>query len=357
MKTERVEKLQKKMTEMQIDAMVVTRDAEVTYLCGERFEEESTIILVGRDQQYIITDGRFRYQLEQNSNGFEAVIYEPSKGMYAQAHDLIRSHGWKKVVTEYEFISYGNYKKLAAEDIRIEDAPPILDEMRMVKDEEEILLIRKACAISDASFEAILGKLRPGMTELDVAAELEYEFKKRGGDGLAFDTIIASGPENGANCHATVSNRKLLMGDTITMDFGTTYEGYCSDITRTVVLGHASEEMKKVYGIVKEAKKRASDQLRDGAVLKKIAQTGVGYIEAQGYTVPHGIGHAFGLEIHEPLFISIRDDRCLKNNMITTIEPGIYIPGMGGIRIEDDYLIGPDGSEQLTHCDDSFTEI
>jgi len=141
-----------------------------------------------------------------------------------------------------------------------------------------------------------------------------------------------------------------VKGDLLTMDFGATYEGYGSDITRTVVLGRPSDDQKKIYEVVKEAKKRAQDTLRAGTAVNEVAAAGVGWIEKCGYTVPHGIGHSFGFDSHEDLFISSRDDSKLGVNMVTTLEPGIYIPGVEGVRLEDDYLIQFDGAEQLTHC-------
>lgn len=285
------------------------------------------------------------------------VIYNPQRGLFGEAGALLKERNIPRVSVEYSSVSHADYCTLSSMGIRVEDSKPYLDGMRMVKDAQELALIRKACAISDASFEEVLGKIRPGITEIDVANMLEFEFKKRGGDGLAFETIVASGPVNGANCHAAVSTRKLEKGDSITMDFGTTYEGYCSDITRTVFLGKPSPELLKIYQIVKDAKQKAADLLCEGAMLKEIAATGVGHIQESGYTVPHGIGHSFGFDAHEPLFISIRDDRKLGPDMVTTLEPGIYLPGVGGVRLEDDYLITPSGSEQLTHCTDQLLEL
>lgn len=354
---ERVEKLQKTMKQDGVGSLLLTRDTEVRYLSGEKFEAGSTVILVEPDAQFIITDGRFENELKNGKSGMQPVIYDPRRGLFGEAGELLKKRNRSRVSVAYSSVSHADYCTLTGCGVAVDDSKPYLDNMRMVKDAQELALIRKACAISDASFEAILGKIRPGVTEREVANLLESEFRRRGGDGLAFETIVASGPVNGANCHSVVSDRKLENGDSVTIDFGTTYEGYCSDITRTVFLGKAPEELRKVYGIVKEAKKKAAGLLREGVMLKEIAAAGVGHIEENGYRVPHGIGHSFGYEAHEPLFISIRDDRRLGENMVTTLEPGVYLPGVGGIRLEDDYFITASGAEQLTHCTDDLLEL
>ena len=338
------------------EGLIIAKDSDVRYLSGQRFEEGSTILVILPDQQFVITDNRFRNQLEQANTGLKIVIYDRAKGLYGEAGTLLKNQGVKQVAVPFSDIRHQDFLTLSA-DVRPEDAKPYVTGMRMVKDPDELGLIRKACAISDAAFESVLNEIHPGVTEREIANLLEFGFKKRGADGLLFDTIIASGPENGANCHATVTDRRLEKGDLLTMDFGATYEGYGSDITRTVVLGRPSDEQKKIYEVVKEAKKRAQDTLRAGTAVNEVAAAGVGWIEKCGYTVPHGIGHSFGFDSHEDLFISSRDDSKLGVNMMTTLEPGIYIPGVGGVRLEDDYLIQSDGAEQLTHCRYGLLEL
>jgi len=354
---ERIKMLQETMKRERIESMILTRDSDLQYLSGEKFESGSTIILVEPEDQFIITDGRFENALRDGKSGMKPVIYDSHRGLFGEAGVFLKERNHSHVSVEYSAVNHADYCTLAGVGISVDDSRPYLDNMRMVKDAHELAQIRKACAISDASFESVLGQIRPGITEMDVANMLESEFRKRGGDGLAFETIVASGPVNGANCHSVVSGRKLEKGDSVTIDFGTTYEGYCSDITRTIFLGKASDELRKIYNIVREAKQRAADTLREGTMLKEVAAAGVSYIEKNGYKVPHGIGHSFGYEAHEPLFISIRDDRRFGVDMVTTLEPGIYVPGVGGVRIEDDYLITSFTSEQLTHCTDELLEL
>ncbi len=354
---ERVKKLQEKLKVDKLEGLIVVRNSDVRYLTGEQFEAGSAVLVILPEQQYLITDGRFKIRLEHADTGFSIIIYDRVKGLYGEAAELLRKKGVRRAGIRYSDVTHGNFLTLTKAGVQLDDAKPYLDDMRMVKDEGELTLIRKACAISDETFESILGEIRPGITERDVANLLEFGFRKRGADGILFDTIVASGPVNGADCHATVSDRKIEKGDLLTMDFGATYHGYGSDITRTVVLGKPTDEQRKIYEVVKEAKKHAQETLRAGTRLKDVAAAGVGWIEKCGYTVPHGIGHSFGYDAHEPLFISIRDSRALGVNMVTTLEPGIYIPGVGGVRLEDDYLIGENGAEQLTHCNDALQEL
>lgn len=352
-----IEKLKEMLKKDNITGLIIVRESDVRYLTNEKMESGSTILLIMQDKHYLITDGRFETQLKCDNTGYEVVIYDAQYGLYKTAGKLIKEQGIKKIATEYMYMSHASFETLHEMGIEIEDARAYTDELRMVKNSTELLLIERACQISDKSFEAVLDLIRPGITEREIANALENEFRRNGSDGVLFETIVASGPQNGASCHATVSEREIQYGDSLTIDFGATYKGYGSDITRTVFIGKASQEQKKIYDVVKNAKEKAAEKLCDGAVLKDIAQAGVGYITDHQYTVPHGIGHSFGLEAHEPLFISIRDSRCIRRGMITTIEPGIYVLGIGGVRIEDDYLITENGAKQLTHCTDKLIEL
>lgn len=235
---------------------------------------------------------------------------------------------------EYEFI-------LAQEAIQ---------ESRQVKDEKELSLIAKAEAIGDAAFSHILEMIRPGVTEAEIALELEFFMKRQGAAKLSFDTIVASGP-NSSMPHAQVTDRKLQPGDFITMDFGCVYQGYCSDMTRTVALGKPSEEMRRIYEIVSEANCRAMEAVRAGVKCSFIDAAARDYIADMGYGeyFGHGLGHSVGLEIHEEPRFSPKCDVVTKENMVITDEPGIYLPGKFGVRIEDLLVVKEGGCECLSH--------
>lgn len=229
-------------------------------------------------------------------------------------------------------------------------AQEAIQESRQVKDEKELSLIARAEAIGDAAFSHILELIRPGVTEAEIALELEFFMKRQGAAKLSFDTIVASGP-NSSMPHAQVTDRKLQQGDFITMDFGCVYQGYCSDMTRTVALGKPSEEMRRVYEIVSEANRRAREAVRAGMKCSFVDAAARDYIADMGYGeyFGHGLGHSVGLEIHEEPRFSPKCDVITKENMVITDEPGIYLPGKFGVRIEDLLVVKEDGCECLSH--------
>ena len=351
----RIDKLINKMSIDGIDVFVATRYSDIRYLSNFTGEEGTTVLIISEKKKYLITDGRYISQAKQESESFEVILYHSQIGLFGQACLLLKDLCIKNIVVDMKAISHADYLSLSGNGkLNIEDAKSYLADMRKIKDEKEIESIRKACNISDVAFGAVLNVIKSGMTEIDIVSELEYQFFKNGGDGIAFPTIVASGPVNGTNCHATPTFRKIIKGDLITMDFGCTYEGYCSDITRTIAIGDPDPKLVEIYRIVKQAKADALAVLKAGVTLKEIDAACKKIISANGHTIPHGIGHSFGYDIHEAPFISPRVDYAMECNIVHTLEPGIYIQGLGGIRIEDDYLIKEDGAEQLTHCCDDL---
>lgn len=347
--------LKKQVEQSSFDGIVVSKGTDVRYLSRFTGDAGTTVLFLTNDQDYLITDGRFEFQATQEAEGFEVIVWKSGSSLYRELGMLIQKLNLQKIAIRTDEIFYGDYLKMKGEcNAEFTESEPYVEVLRQVKDEDELALIRKACAISDDSFMSLLSFIRPGVTEMEIMNALEFEFRKRGSEGCCFSTIVASGPENGANCHATPSKRKVENGDLITIDFGAFYEGYCSDITRTVALGEPDSRLVKIYGIVKEAKAAAHAVLKEGVTLKQIDAAAMDIIKGYGYTVPHGLGHSFGLDIHESPFISPKVDYTMKCNVVHTLEPGIYVPGIGGIRVEDDYLIQKDGAEQLTHCNDEL---
>lgn len=223
---------------------------------------------------------------------------------------------------------------------------------RMVKDEEELTQIEQAEHIGDAAFSHVLDILKPGVSEREIALELEFFMKKQGASKLSFDTIVASGP-NGSMPHAQVTDRLLQSGDFVTMDFGCVYQGYCSDMTRTVAIGTPTDEMKKVYQIVLDANVRAMEQIAAGQKCSDIDAVARGYIAKQGYGTyfGHGLGHGVGLDIHEEPRFSPKCDVITTENMVITDEPGIYLPGQFGVRIEDLVVVKENGYRKLSQSE------
>jgi len=233
-----------------------------------------------------------------------------------------------------------------------------VDALRQIKSEEELEYLEKAEAIGDLAFEKILTILKPGMTELEVAAELEYQMKKAGAENFSFSTIVASGL-NSSMPHAIPGEKKLEEGDFVTMDFGCTYKGYCSDMTRTVVLGKASEKQKEIYNTVLKAQLAALDAIKAGVTGKSVDKVARDIITEAGYgeCFGHGLGHSVGLFIHEEPRLSPAGETVLEENMIETVEPGIYVPGFGGVRIEDMVAVTKDGCKNFTHSPKELIEI
>jgi Xaa-Pro aminopeptidase len=252
------------------------------------------------------------------------------------------------------------FNKLGEElkEATLEPVDDLVSPLRAVKDEEELRRIRHACAIADAAFEQILPLVRPGVIERDLAIELEHFMKKRGAEKEAFDTIVASGPRS-ALPHGRASARRLEAGDFVTFDFGARWEGYNSDLTRTVVLGRASDEQRKVYMTVLGAQMAALGAIRAGAEAKQVDAVARDRIAAAGYgeRFGHGLGHALGREVHDGGGMNSRSEMKLAAGMVLTVEPGIYINGWGGVRIEDDVVVTGEGCEILTHAPKELIEL
>jgi Xaa-Pro aminopeptidase len=359
---EKFVQLKEKIKTDGLDALVVSKGSDVKYLTGFSGEYGVAILVVTPDKDYFITDTRFEYQASLEVPDCEVVVFGSGHGYsyFTSVGEAIHKAGLKKVGIMQEEISYFAYQSLInkAPQVDYVQSKSYLTQLRMVKTKEEIELIKKACNISERSFYALLDTIRPGITEIDIANELEYQFRKHGGSGFCFETIVASGPDNGANCHAKPSMRKLQTGDFVTIDFGTYYNGYCSDLTRTVTLGKPKEEeLLKIYKIVYEAKHTAEAMLKPGVSMREVDFAVRSIIEKEGYLLPHGTGHGIGLDIHEFPFLNKESDTRLEPGIIHTIEPGIYVPGIGGVRIEDDYLITKEGADRITNITNTLIEL
>lgn len=231
----------------------------------------------------------------------------------------------------------------------------IIEKQRMIKDQEEISSLEKACEITDNCFQYILTYIKPGMTERQIADEIEEYYKKRT-EGLSFETIVASG-ENTSKPHAVPTDRKIQENDIITIDMGCKVNGYCSDMTRTFFVGDVPQEVKKVYDLVLKNQKQTMEELKDGANVRLITKMVENDFKLNDYDLIHALGHGVGLEIHEPPFISSKNDALLKENMVITNEPGIYIPGKFGVRIEDTVQITKFGCISLTNSAKNYIII
>ena len=345
----RVEKLIEIIKKNSLDGLFLITDPNIRYISG--FTGSDSYVLVTQNKNYFITDSRYTEQAEVQCKDFDVIRWgKPCKSLIETLKDLADKEGLKKVGFEKEYVNYGLYEELSKGLPSIELVPTssLVEELRYIKDQEEIDNIRKAASFADEAFDKILKLIKVGMTEKELGLELEYQMRKAGADGISFDTIFISGKKTSLP-HGQPSEKKIEYGDFITMDFGALCNGYCSDITRTIVVGEVSEEQKKIYDIVKLAQKTGLETIKAGLVGKDVdAKVREAMGEYNQY-FGHGLGHGLGLVIHEQPFMSANCDRVLEENCVVTVEPGIYIPNWGGVRIEDTVVVKNDGVEILTH--------
>lgn len=359
--TERREEILRRMAEDGFDALVIPAGADISYLTGFTGEAGVAVVVLSPEGSSFVTDSRYTTQVAEETEDYECVLWQKGTHSYCENAGMVLAKLAPKTVGIYGAdLTYKDFLGMQSHYPQGEykEAPAYLTEMRAKKTPQELDTIREACRISMLSFYALLDHIRPGVTEKDVADELEHQFRSHGGSGMCFDTIVASGPVNGACPHASVSDRVIQKGDFVTIDFGTRYHGYCSDITRTVAVGKGADaELYHIFDVVCEAKKAGQEALHAGLTRKELHETIEAPIKAAGYVTPHGFGHSFGLDIHELPFINGNDETPYEAGTITTIEPGIYVPGLGGVRQEDDYLICDGGYERLTFITDHLIEL
>lgn len=333
--------------------MPVNGDIMSTYafeLCG--ISNDSRVITNDWPDGYVITDSRYYEQVEKECKGLQLVKWE-SKGMAATIQELLVEDKKIQIILEDD-MNLAQYMKLTevCKNCAFALGSKWIQKPRMVKDAEELAKLEQAEYIGDAAFTHILDVLKPGVSEREISLELEFFMKKQGASKLSFDTIVASGA-NGSMPHAQVTDRVLQSGDLVTMDFGCVYEGYCSDMTRTVAIGTPTDEMKKVYQIVLDANLRAMEQIEAGKRCNEIDAVARDYIREQGYGeyFGHGLGHGVGLDIHEEPRFSPKCDVITQENMVITDEPGIYLPGQFGVRIEDLVVVKENGYQKLSQSE------
>ena len=344
---ERINKFFSELQHYNADAFLITGTPNIRYLTN--FTGEDAFLLAVNEKLFLIVDSRFTEQAQEEVfEGVEVLEYTPPITKFV--YDLLLKNKVHWLAIEKNRMSAELFLSLSEfAGINIVPLSGIVEHLRMVKEPKEVETIKKACEISSKSFKEMLPFIKEGVTERDIAAELEYRFRKNGADKTSFDTITAAG-ERGALPHGMPSNRKVKAHELIVIDFGVFYNGYASDTTRTVCIGEPDEKSLKVYNIVKAAQQLGRDAVKEGVICKDIDKTSRDYISKQGFGkyFIHGLGHGVGLEIHELPFVNSRSDIVLKENMVITIEPGIYLPGEFGVRIEDSILVKKDGYEIMT---------
>jgi Xaa-Pro aminopeptidase len=338
------------------DAVLVTRLVNVCYLTGFTGSNGALLILAGGGA-CLATDGRYRTQSAAQAPDVDRVIDRAVAGALAKRAVLA---GVGRLAFEAHDVTVEQHGMLlaAAEPASLVSLGRVVEELRMVKDEVEVALLRAACAIADRALADVLPHIAPGRTERAVAAELEARMRAYGGDGAAFETICAAGP-NSAVPHHRPTDRVIAAGDFVTLDFGARLAGYHSDMTRTVVVGRAADWQREIYPLVAAAQVAGRAALAVGADVQAVDATARDMIVTAGYgeQFPHGLGHGVGLEIHEAPTLGTTATGVLAASVPVTVEPGVYLPGRGGVRIEDTLVVRPNGPELLTTAPRELREL
>ena len=344
----RLRRLRDSMQKNNIDAALITREPNILYFTGFR---GGTYLLVPLDEEPTLYVYGVDYEAAREElSGIDVKLlrYEddPNKIISEKVVELgCRSVG-------FDFLDAKTYEKLGkllgtAAELR--EVDEVVWSLRTVKDEEELKLMAEAARLTELGLEAALEALRPGVREYEVAAEAEYAMRRNGAEGPAFETIVASGPRS-AYPHGWSSDRTIREGDLVIIDLGAKHAGYCSDLTRTYVVGKPTEKQLRLYEAVREAQEKALKAVRAGVEAREVDAEARKTLETHGLSkyFVHGLGHGVGLEIHEPPRLNQASKAKLKAGNVITIEPGVYIPGYGGIRIEDTVLVVEEGAERLT---------
>lgn len=345
---QRIVSLRQRMAEEGISYLLITRPENRFYLSG--FTGTTGVLLIGENTADFLTDFRYIEQVKEESPHFNVVRIEQGT-VFGVVSELLRNYKGNKLFFEENHLNVKAYHELRnmLQGLAVQGCSGLVEEIRLVKDTSEIEITRQAMAIGDQAFTHILQYIRPGVSESELALELEFFMRKAGASGIGFATIMASGPR-AALPHGVASDRKLQKGDLLTMDFGCIFKGYHSDMTRTVVLGQPAEKQQEIYQIVLEAQLAGLAAVKAGIKAKDADAAARKVITDRGYGeyFGHGTGHGVGLEIHESPSLNTRDETILQAGMVVTVEPGIYLPGWGGVRIEDSVLVTEEGCEILT---------
>ena len=336
--------LRNQLVTSDLQGMIVTNPVNIRYLTNIQAEG---LLLVTRKENVFITDGRYIEDVHNTLTLFDEIVVYDARGLSKEDYENFFMF-CENVGFEENYVTYAKYKEYMHKYKvnNLVETENMIVKQRMIKDEEEIDNIKKACQITDECFNHIVNYIRPGMTEKQIAREIDYFYYKHS-EGTSFDTIVASG-ENSSKPHAVPTDRKIQRVDIITIDMGCKINGYCSDMTRTIFVGEVPENMKQVYDLVLKNQEQALDDMHDNANTKQISKMVDNDFRLHDYDLIHALGHGVGLDIHEGPVLGINSEYILKENMVVTDEPGIYIPGQFGVRIEDTVLINKGTCEPLT---------
>lgn len=356
----RLERLRYAFSELHADALLVTHLPNILYLTG--FTGSAALLLAGRERSILFTDSRYTFQAREEVSGgrvhiakhglFQAAAQELRKLRRAGALRLAYSPAQTTVAQKQAMDTHAGGK------LRWVAADNLVERLRAVKDENELLRITGAAQLIGRVFEETLPLLHPGVPETEIAAEIEYRMRKAGASGPSFETIIASGPRS-AWPHARPSPNPLMKNELVVLDQGAILRAYCSDMTRTVFLGRCPDKLKRMYAAVLEAQQAAKAAIRPGVEAGKVDKAARDVLKRYALSryFTHSTGHGLGLEVHEIPRLGRGDSTRLETGMVVTVEPGVYVQGLGGIRIEDDVVVTPHGARDLTTASRELLEL
>ena len=327
-----------------IQGMVVSNPVNIRYLTG--IEAEGTLLITLKENIFI-TDSRYVEAVNSILTIEDEILVVDKKNLISEDYSSFFMFCENVGFEEY-YVTYAEYKELLQKyRVNLMETEHIIEGQRVIKDDLEIKYIKRACEITDKCFEYLQSFIKIGMTEKEIAFEIERFYKTNGADGVSFDPIVASG-HNSSMPHAIPGNRRIKDGDIILIDMGCKYKGYCSDMTRMLFVNYIEDEYKEAYEIVLKNNEYAEKEVCEGKNMKTIVQNSNNDLKQNGFAPLHSLGHGVGLDIHEEPFFSIVYDQLLKKNMVITVEPGAYRAGQFGIRIEDTILVTQNGCERLT---------
>jgi Xaa-Pro aminopeptidase len=354
----RRDRLRKAFKKEGVDALLVTDFTNVTYLTG--FTGDDSFLLVRRDGEIVLSDPRYTTQLGEECPGVDLLIRPPGVSMLQAVLKAVRAAKISRLGIEADSMTVGLRDQLDAKLPKVElvSTSGLVEQLRLIKDKDEIARLRVAIWQAEKAFGVLRSLLRPDMTEKEAADELEHQFRLFGAKDAAFPSIVAVGPR-GALPHAVPTKKRIADDDFVLIDWGANEGLYRSDLTRVLVTGKISPKFERIYRIVLEAQIRAIAAVRPGVVAHEVDNVARAYITKAGFgrRFRHGLGHGLGLMVHENPRLAVKNQTVLRPGMVVTVEPGIYLPQWGGIRIEDDVLVTRSGHEVLTHLPKRLEDV
>lgn len=353
----RVQKLRQVMLHKKVEAMFIKSPINRRYLTG--FTGSSGYVLITHHEAYLLTDFRYMTQAPQQAEGYTVVEHGPK--VMESIKELLFANKISQLGFEQDDVSYSEYTSFSEQlqpEVTLLPVSGLVEQLRMFKDAEELKIMQRAADLADATFSHILNVVKPGMTEREVDLAMEFYMRSHGATASSFDTIVASG-ERSSMPHGVASERVIEGNEFITFDFGALLDGYCSDLTRTIALGSPKPQLKEIYDIVLEAQLHTLAHIKSGMTGREADALARDIITKYGYgeQFGHSTGHGLGMEVHESPRLSKLSDDILQPGMVVTVEPGIYLPGIGGVRIEDDIVITETGIVILTKSSKEYTVL